>query len=125
MKGYGAGAWFFAAFEWLRAIGALLTYTGETVSNELSGVSAKIRMDDKKKADAEALRKATFWDRAKADRESLYASNMADIAALSARQEQYRAKLMADARLMAERQERLKKMWETTEPKSTKWNYKV
>lgn len=125
MRGYGAGGWVLGAIEWVKALIVAITYSYEAIDSELSGIAAEMRREDKRKAKAETQRKATFWDRAKHDREELWVKHQREIAEQRARTEAAKAAKLAEERIEQEKRNELEALWATSAPKSTKWSYKL
>lgn len=117
--------WVIAFWELFKALIATLLFIAEVLQDEVSGYAKETRARDRAKEKAEAERKATFWDRAKAEREEDWRQSQEAIKATQAmvakRQEDQRR---SEARARA-RQMQLDTLWAKSAPKSTKWKYKI
>ncbi|MGL5093704.1 MAG: hypothetical protein ACRC8B_22850 [Aeromonas sobria] len=119
------GVWFLALWEILGALKQIALFSGQQVQHTLDGTNRAWNQQQEARAKAKAEAQATIWIRTKAERDAMMAEYASKMAALHAKQEQDRAELMTKATAMAERQAQLKALWATSEPKSTKWEYKA
>ncbi|MGL4355687.1 MAG: hypothetical protein ACRCTP_17780 [Aeromonas popoffii] len=106
------GVWCLAGIEIFKALWAIALFIVQQITHTIDGTNKAWNERALTKQLAEVERKATMWERGKQERDALVAQHKADLAALKIKQEQDRAELMRKATEMAERQAKLKALWE-------------